>query len=267
VAVFRSDFKGYSVDLSGGGTGVAGPDFEFNYEKHSSTSFGLYSDSENYIAFGGTGLRYQVKSGQVQDLIGGTITSLKLVYEGHTVLLMSDLKLPAAKFFDVVSNGSSQDVFDQLFSGNDTVYGTAYGDVLLGGRGNDILKGGGGGDKLGGQSGADDLYGQGGKDVFLFKSVKDSTVSSSGRDTIFDFSVSQGDTINLSAIDANKNSDGNQAFKFIGTDKFSGKAGELRFDLKTSDTYVYVDVNGDKVADLSIHLDDRIALHKADFVL
>ena len=114
--------------------------------------------------------------------------------------------------------------------------------------------------------GADDLYGGSGNDLFVFKALSDSTYSSAGRDSIFDFN-GNGDRINLSAIDANTKVTGNQAFKFIGTDSFHGKAGELRFIKKASDTYIQGDVNGDKKADLAIHLDDRLALDKYDFIL
>lgn len=66
-----------------------------------------------------------------------------------------------------------------------------------------------------------------------------------GRDTIFDFTSA--DRINLSSIDANTKVSGNQAFTFIGTRDFTGKAGELTYD---------------KMADFAIHLDDVLTLQK-----
>ncbi|WP_019904204.1 hypothetical protein [Methylobacterium sp. 77] len=41
----------------------------------------------------------------------------------------------------------------------------------------------------------------------------------------------------------------------------------MRFDKAASDTDVYGDLDGDKVWDFSIHLDDAITLTRADFVL
>lgn len=151
--------------------------------------------------------------------------------------------------------------------GRDKLSGGAGSDKLVGNGGDDYLYGGSGNDKLTGGQGADDLWGGSGKDTFIFKSIKETTVSVSGRDTIFDFSKAQKDRIDLSAIDANTMKSGNQAFSFIGTKAFTGKAGELRYEKETSDTYVYGDVNGDKVADVAIHLDDRVTLTKSYFIL
>uniref|UniRef100_UPI003CEC6FBA M10 family metallopeptidase C-terminal domain-containing protein n=1 Tax=Pararhizobium sp. DWP1-1-3 TaxID=2804652 RepID=UPI003CEC6FBA len=97
--------------------------------------------------------------------------------------------------------------------------------------------------------------------------LADSTVSISGRDTILDFSGTGGDRIDLSAIDASTTASGNQAFTYLGSADFTGKAGELRTVKGASDTYVYGDVNGDGKADFAVHLDDAIALQKGYFVL
>lgn len=156
---------------------------------------------------------------------------------------------------------------------NLTLYGTArlsgtgntLANRIVGNSANNVLKGQAGNDTLTGGRGADDLYGGSGKDVFVFLSTADSTVASSGRDTIFDFT--RGDRIDLRAIDANRKAGGEQAFTFIATEKFHKKAGELRYDKKASDTYIYADTNGDGRADFAIHLDDRVTLLKGDFLL
>lgn len=150
-------------------------------------------------------------------------------------------------------------------AGNDTLKGAGGNDTMLGDAGTDRIYGGSGNDKLTGGIGRDHLYGETGGDIFIFTSTKDSTVASTGRDTIYDFTSA--DTIHLSAIDANTKVAGNQAFSFIGTKAFSGKAGELQFKKMSSDTYIYGDVNGDKKADFAIHLDDALTLTKADFIL
>jgi Ca2+-binding RTX toxin-like protein len=151
--------------------------------------------------------------------------------------------------------------------GRDKLSGGAGNDKLSGNSGNDYLHGGSGNDKLTGGQGADDLWGGSGADTFIFKSIRETTVSGAGRDTIFDFSTKQKDKIDLSAIDARATKGGNQAFSFIGTKAFDGKAGELRYEKAKSDTYIYGDVNGDKVADFTIHLDDRVSLSKSYFIL
>jgi uncharacterized protein YkwD len=143
----------------------------------------------------------------------------------------------------------------------------ATGQKLFGNDAVNVLKGNAGNDTLYGAGGADDLYGGTGKDVFLFTDVSDSKVKSTGRDTIFDFSGTGGDKINLSGIDAISKTTKDDDFSFIGTKAFTGHAGELRYEKQASDTYVYADVNGDKKADFAIHLDDVVALQKGYFLL
>ncbi|WP_349433776.1 hypothetical protein [Pararhizobium sp. A13] len=149
----------------------------------------------------------------------------------------------------------------------DRLYGNAAGNRIVGGFGNDVMAGGSGADRLIGQVGADDLFGGAGADTFRFKELWESTLASAGRDTIFDFSGSLGDRIDLSVIDARYGTPENEAFTFIGTAAFNGKAGELRYEKKASDTYIYADVNGDGKADFSIQLDDAVTLAKGYFVL
>ncbi len=143
--------------------------------------------------------------------------------------------------------------------------GNGSANQLLGNSAANVLNGLAGRDILIGGLGADDLYGGSGVDSFVYKTLSDTTVAASGRDTIFDFVA--GDRIDLSAIDASTKTAGNGGFTFIGQATFHKIAGELRYDLKASDTYVYGDVNGDGKADFSIHLDDAVALQKGFFVL
>ncbi len=161
---------------------------------------------------------------------------------------------------------NTNDAKGDVFIAIENLIGSSHSDRLTGDGEINGLKGEGGDDWLYGAKGGDDVFGGSGKDVFVFKALSDSTVSSYGRDTIFDF-YGNGDRISLWAMDANTTASGNQAFKFIGTDGFHGKAGELRYSKKSSDTYIYSDVNGDRKADFSIHLDDRVTLDKYDFVL
>ncbi|MCJ8052799.1 putative Ig domain-containing protein [Shinella curvata] len=143
--------------------------------------------------------------------------------------------------------------------------GNTLANKLVGNTGNNVLDGRAGDDTLTGGRGADSLHGSAGKDVFVFLAATDSTVATAGRDTIFDFT--KGDRIDLRPIDANIKLAADQAFTFIGTEKFHKKAGELRYDKALSDTYIYGDTNGDGLADFAIHLDDPIILAKGDFLL
>lgn len=178
-----------------------------------------------------------------------------------------------AKSHDFISGFDGKDTMygnagnDSLWGdgGSDRLYGGVGNDALDGGSGNDRLYGNKGADHLFGGTGADRLYGGAGKDVFFFNGVKQSKPGSP--DTIYDFSRKEGDKISLSGIDANTKVTGDQAFKFIGTEKFHKKAGELRYEKKSGDTFVQADVNGDGKADFAIRFDDSISFAKGDFIL
>lgn len=150
-------------------------------------------------------------------------------------------------------------------AGHDLLYGEVGADRLRGAAGNDRLYGGAGNDTLYGGAGADSLYGGAGADVFVFIDLPDSLRMS--HDYIDDFSSSQRDRMDLSGMDADLTSNGNQDFAYIGTRAFSGEAGELRWVRTTSATFVQGDMNGDAVADLDIRIGKSVDLHRSDFLL
>lgn len=145
---------------------------------------------------------------------------------------------------------------DELYggAGNDELYGGDGDDRLSGGDGNDALFGGAGADRLVGGKGADVLYGGAGSDTFVFSALSDSTVNVSGRDVVSDFGGGAGDRIDLSRLDANSVTAGDQAFTFIGDSAFSNTAGELRIDDSGAATVIYGDVDGDGKADFAIDI-------------
>jgi Ca2+-binding RTX toxin-like protein len=122
-------------------------------------------------------------------------------------------------------------------AGNDYIDGRGGGDTINGGAGDDILIGG---------SGADILFGGSGADVFKYMSLVE------GFDQIFSFSQSDGDKIDLSAIDANELLSGDQAFTFIGTAAFSGAPGELRYEVfggNENSVFIFADADGNSGPD------------------
>ncbi|MGE0418515.1 MAG: endo alpha-1,4 polygalactosaminidase [Acetobacteraceae bacterium] len=133
--------------------------------------------------------------------------------------------------------------------------GNGFANFIVGNTGNDTLIGG---------AGADTLAGGGGADLFGFGSVSDST--SAAADQIIDFSVAQGDLIDLHLIDANAGVADDQAFSFIGTQGLSGKAGELSYAVAGGTTRISGDVNGDGIADLTIDLKGIYTLTQANFI-
>ncbi len=71
----------------------------------------------------------------------------------------------------------------------------------------------------------------------MFVDTEDSTTSAAGRDRIADFRQSQGDEIDLSAIDANSAVAGNNAFTFVGAGPFTA-LGQVRAFQSGGDTIV-----------------------------
>lgn len=150
--------------------------------------------------------------------------------------------------------------------GNDVLKGGADDDGLHGGNGDDRLDGGTGNDDIVGGSGRDALKGGDGADTFIFANG-DTGSTRLTADRIADFSHAQGDHVDLSAVDADTLTDGDQAFTFIGTAAFGSHAGELRYDVVDGKSFVSGDTNGDGVADFVIRMDHVTTLVAEDFVL
>jgi Ca2+-binding RTX toxin-like protein len=150
----------------------------------------------------------------------------------------------------------------------EVVIGTTDGDLIAGGKAAETLFGSGGEDFLSGGLGADSLTGGAGVDTFVYFSTKDSGVTRTTRDTITDFAgggAVGGDTLDLSAIDADTKSKGNDAFNFIGANVgFSKAAGELRTVVQGPDLVLEGDTDGDGKADFSISLVGIAAIDAGD---
>jgi Ca2+-binding RTX toxin-like protein len=152
-------------------------------------------------------------------------------------------------------------------TGNDWLDGGEDNDTLLGAAGQDTLNGGDNRDMLIGGKGKDTLYGGYDADQFIFIKKTDTTTKAAGRDIIEDFRRLEKDRINVADMDADTKRHGDQDFTFIGKHAFNDIAGELRFEKKGGDTFVYGDINGDGKADFAIQIDDSINLIKHDFIL
>jgi len=154
----------------------------------------------------------------------------------------------------------------------ENVTGSSFADVLTGNAGANALNGGAGADRLVGGLARDILTGGADRDVFDFNALNETQAGAGMRDVITDFQVGV-DDIDLTTIDANTTRSGDQAFKFVGTQDFNGRAGELRyqtFDLAGTAndiTVVSGDVNGDGVADFEIELAGIVKPTSNDFIL
>ncbi|OWJ66260.1 calcium-binding protein [Inquilinus limosus] len=162
--------------------------------------------------------------------------------------------------------GSGGDAQGDTLTGIENVSGSQGSDILVGNSVANTLQGWSGNDVLTGAGGKDTLTGGAGADRFVYASTTHSVVGANA-DRITDFRHAQGDRIDLSAIDANTGTAGNQAFTFIGTGLYTHHAGELRFAVSGGVTTIAGDVNGDGTTDFHIQLTGSIALAAADFVL
>ncbi len=154
--------------------------------------------------------------------------------------------------------------------GDDLLRGLDGSDRLVGGLGDDSLSGGAGGDKLlagagddtlNGGKGGDELRGGAGADLFVFSRASDS--ESGHRDLLLDFRRSEGDKIDLSDLASSK-----VALAFIGSEAFSGTAGEVRFDHRASaGTRILADLDGDGSSDFAVALAVDFAIREGDLIL
>ena len=154
--------------------------------------------------------------------------------------------------------------------GDDMLNGFWGDDQLFGGAGNDSLSGSFGSDRIHGGLGRDTLSGGGdgfGEDVFHFAAAAKSAVGSADR--ILDFFQGQ-DRIDLSAINSNPATAGNDAFVLSADGQFHSVAGEVRWYIQNGIVFVEGDLNGDNQADFQIELimpHGAFAMTAADFVL
>ena len=174
----------------------------------------------------------------------------------------------------ILGDGSIDAYFANGLSGSIGITedeGFAGSDNLEGGDGNDTLIGGGNLDLLTGGAGAD---------TFVFRAEEDSSGSLS--DLITDFSgqvafstgpsgrprrsKGERDEIDLSAIDADVNTAGDQAFVLV-KHGFSRAAGEMfsQYDPATDQSNLFIDTDGDALADMTISFAGQVVLTGADF--
>lgn len=166
-------------------------------------------------------------------------------------------------------------------AGNDTISGAGGADSIRGGTGHDWIRGGTGGDYLVGNSGAD---------KFVYYTVAE--IGGAGGepgDFITDFEglgagATERDRIDLHRIDANTATAADDAFHFIGSNAFTGAAGELRVAIGTvsvvdpdpvypDEPYQSVasliegDVDGNGTADFQLAVVGSIPVQAGDFYL
>lgn len=229
----------------------------------------LFGEAGNDTLIGGDGndtFQFYTTTGGFDFIDGGTGTDTIQAIGSSTMIGLAGFSgietITSSGYSGVyISGTASNDTLD--FTGV-TLTGIAS---IRGGAGNDSLIGWSANDTLMGEDGQDTLTGGAGNDIFDFDAIGQSTVGA-GADVITDFTVGA-DRVDLSTIDANAATAGNQAFTWIGSAAFSNVSGQLRYDDVSTPgmTKIFGDVNGDGVADFEIDLVGTVTLSATDFVL
>lgn len=258
----------------------------------------LVDGSGDDRAYGGSGNdTVAVNTGDDVYVGGSGIDALDFQYFDFTGAFTFDLADEGVRF-DLAKTGVQnlgQWGFDR-FSGFENILGSDADDRFLGSaganqiagrQGNDTIDGRAGSDTIAGSEGADLLIGGLGldhiytfrsdfnldddaRDIVRFRKIAESGATLATADVI-EYFVSKagagGDRIDLSAIDADPASAGNQAFTFRGTGAFTAAAGEVRYSVSGGDVIVRIDTDGDNASEMVILVKGLTALSAADFIL
>jgi Ca2+-binding RTX toxin-like protein len=173
-------------------------------------------------------------------------TTVELAGQGTDLIRASVSWLMGANIENMILDGAGN--IDGIGNGLDNaITGNAGNNILDGGAGDDVLKGMNGADTLIGRTGSDILVGGAGADTFV---VRPESIHTSGAvevDTVNDLVAAQGDRLDLSAIDADSLTAGNQGFHLVGS--FSHHAAEMTLTFAGGNTLLALDVDGDGRAD------------------
>lgn len=262
TASYASSNAGVNINLQTGTAtgGHAANDQLISIENVTGSAFNdsfVGSDAAN-VLIGGAGDDNMRGSRGADTMDGGEGTNDTLNYVDSNAAVHVNLATNQAR--GGYAEGDIISGFESLVGSgfNDTLTGNDADNGIFGGDGNDVITGGAGRDSMGGNAG---------NDVFDFNAITDSVVGARS-DLIFGFERGQ-DLIDLSTIDADTGTDGNQAFTFIGSGNFTGVAGQLRAFIGNNDgqSYVLADINGDGIADFQITLNGSMQLTASDFLL
>ena len=255
---------------------------------------GTYYGAFTYDVFGNvygtlTGYNTWVSGSLVLSVSGGSVNAYDFYVaiqagnggQAASLAFIGNDALNGSRFNDSLAGYDGADVIfgndgdDIVFGGTgmDKLNGGKGLDSLLGEGGNDRLIGGVGADTLNGGSGSDTLSGGAGKDLLVggndsFRDVFDFNVANESavgihRDQIEQF-VRGTDKIDLSGIDANATTGGNAKFAFGAT---TARAHSVWYASAVGGVIVSGDVDGDRIADFEIFVDNVSAVKIGDFIL
>jgi Ca2+-binding RTX toxin-like protein len=162
--------------------------------------------------------------------------------------------------------GSGGDATGDSYHEIENVVGSNFADVLTGTFSSNSMVGGGGADQITGEYGSDRLTGGRGADRFIYREVGESV--SGNRDVIMDFRKSEGDKIQISAIDGKASTTAMNSFRLLPIGSNFTAEGQIRVAQSGAHTIVYFNTIGASGAEMEIQLSNFTAstLTQSDFI-
>ena len=242
-------------------TGGSGSDTLLNIENLIGSNYDdqLKGNSANNVLTGGAGNDLLDGWSGADTMIGGAGNDRYYVNLSGDVVIETDSSSATGGVDTVYSMLSGYTLGANVENG---VLYTNSAMNMTGNSLNNVLTGNINANVLDGAAGADTMTGGAGNDTFKFSNLSDLGLGAGSRDVITDFTQGQ-DKIDLSTIDANLSTAGDQAFSLVTS--FSTTAGEVRY----SGDIIYLNTDNDTAAEYEIQLTGTIptALSAADFVL
>lgn len=224
----------------------------------------LFSHAGNDQILGGDGNDYAVSGDGDDSLYGGNGNDHLVGESGYNLLDggSGDDTLSAYWDNDTLQGGDGNDLLyggrgDNLYyggRGNDTVSGWAGAEDMSGDAGTDHLYAYDGNDTLRGGAGRDHLWGGGGADRFVYTTLSDMGLRTTS-DIIYDF-VSGTDRLDFSGA----------GLSFSGSG-LTGVSNQLSFASDATGGTLWLDLDGDLLADYSLRLDGTFSLTSGDLIL
>jgi Ca2+-binding RTX toxin-like protein len=197
----------------------------------------------------------------IVDVVGDILRETRL---GGRDTVESAVSWSLGSFFEELELTGSTAIDGTGNAVRNKITGNSGANKLLGADGNDTLAGGAGVDTLTGGRGNDRMAGGAGADTFVL-TADSITVGLRETDRISDFSVGDGDLINLTAIDADTATDGDQAFTAVS--ELTGVAGQISLSYKGGTTTLKLDIDGDGKADYTMKINGDVTMHTATWLL
>ena len=170
---------------------------------------------------------------------------------------------PGFVYVDLGSGAADLGAGHDTLANFENIGGSSWDDQLIGDAGVNAIGGSAGADTIVGQGGADVLTGGSGADIFMYNAVLEADDDFPVLEQITDFAPGT-DRIDLSHIDPDAATAGDQAFTFIGSAPFTtGAEAQLRF----AGGVLYGDIDNDTGAELAIALPNVAAIAAGDLLL